>query len=837
METPGSAVSITGPRTTKDIVALEVALVNLALKCYPDRTDLVDQVLQNVDVIFQKQHVDEVPGDSAVCKELAKLLKIPLDHYQDILTVLQLPNYGKILAYLNFKPRKEISLYVAHNIVDHCTIISQQEQVEALLFCHQTISMLAKLELFEMSVRLFLQGALAVSRTPFENNEQVAYEYRTQSFYREAISNSIVEMICVLVVQLLTDEGDLAMQRGNLMKALKKYEKATKKSEKAGEAHWVLYAKLAYCRLRSGLLPASLSASESAIAADSQSATPDCEAYKAYLYKIDALKLMERLPEAVAVCETALERFVFKTELFRSEKTLLLIRDAESCQSMQERPRDMAEKGYSRKGAALAYLKRHEDAVQAYEEGLKHDPGNQQLKDGLAEVRAAAANTGGGRGGGAFPSGPVGGAGGGFPNPFAGPGLMEKLQNDPRTREFADQPDFQNIIRNLQANPSSLMAHLSDPRVSKALSVLLGLDLSTMGGGTGGMDDDDGEMEDADAPFSSFTSPKPHQSTVFSSSTAAPEKGDSKECLKDMTEEQKKAWYEKEVGNEAYKKKDFETALKHYDAAIELDPTNVKYQTKKAALVFDQGNYQVCIDLCHKIVDIGQASGADRQLINSTFVRLGSAHLKLGQTFLEKALSGFDGDQYEVEVTHDINHELAEEENKGNEFFKKGDYPTALKHYSETIKRNPSNGKLYSNRAAAYTKLLEFSLGIKDCDECLKLDPSFVKAHIRKASILLAMKQPSKAAHSFEKALQLDPDNQEAREGLAKVTLENQTNPEEARRRAMEDPEIQDILGDPEIQMILEQMQEDPRAIQDHLKNPEVANRIKKLIAAGLVWM
>ncbi|OQV11940.1 putative Stress-induced-phosphoprotein 1 [Hypsibius exemplaris] len=153
------------------------------------------------------------------------------------------------------------------------------------------------------------------------------------------------------------------------------------------------------------------------------------------------------------------------------------------------------------------------------------------------------------------------------------------------------------------------------------------------------------------------------------------------------------------------------------------------------------------------------------------FVRLGSAHLKLGQIFLKKALTKFEGDQYEVEVTRDA--ALAEKEkNKGNEFYKKGDYPNALKHYSEAIKRNPSH----------------------------------VKAHIRKASILLAMKQPSKAAHSYEKALQLDPDNQEAREGLVKVTLENQTNPEEAWRPTMEDPEIQDIFGDPAMRIILEQM-------------------------------
>lgn len=43
----------------EDIVSLQVALINLAHKCYPDRVDYVDKVLFTTVQIFQKQNVDK----------------------------------------------------------------------------------------------------------------------------------------------------------------------------------------------------------------------------------------------------------------------------------------------------------------------------------------------------------------------------------------------------------------------------------------------------------------------------------------------------------------------------------------------------------------------------------------------------------------------------------------------------------------------------------------------------------------------------------------------------------------------------------------------------------
>lgn len=289
----------------------------------------------------------------------------------------------------------------------------------------------------------------------------------------------------------------------------------------------------------------------------------------------------------------------------------------------------------------------------------------------------------------------------------------------------------------------------------------------------------------------------------------------------------------KELGNAAYKKKEFEAALKYYNEALAHDPTDITYYNNIAAVYFEEKNYDECIKQCEKGIEVGRENRADYKLISKALSRIGNAYrkmeqYKLAKTYYEKSLSEYRTPDVktllsemekkikEEELKSYIDPAKAEEEKEmGNEYFKKGEYSIAIKHYTEAINRNPDDPKLYSNRAACYTKLAAFDLGLKDCETCVKLDDKFIKGWIRKGKILQGMQQPSKALSAYQKALELDASNAEALEGYRQCSMAVHSNPAEVRQRAMADPEVQEILRDPAMRLILEQMQSDPRAVQE----------------------
>lgn len=323
--------------------------------------------------------------------------------------------------------------------------------------------------------------------------------------------------------------------------------------------------------------------------------------------------------------------------------------------------------------------------------------------------------------------------------------------------------------------------------------------------------------------------------------------------MTDSTINKEEALKEKNLGNELYKAKKFQEALEHYNKAVELDKTDMTFLNNKAAVYLEMNDYDECIKQCNTAIDVGRENRADFKLIAKALSRMASAYqkkddLEQARTFFQKSLSEHRTPDTlsklsevekiikERELKAYIDPEKSlEEKQKGNEAFQKGDYPTAIKHYTEATKRNPEDAKIFSNRSACYQKLAEFKMACDDAEQCIKLDPKFVKGYIRKGMALLAMKKSTEAAEAFQAALEIDESNVEALDGYRKAI--SSSDPEEMRKRAMSNPEIQEILKDPAMQMILQQGQADPKALKEHLSNPEVARKFQKLIEAGFVQL
>lgn len=106
---------------------------------------------------------------------------------------------------------------------------------------------------------------------------------------------------------------------------------------------------------------------------------------------------------------------------------------------------------------------------------------------------------------------------------------------------------------------------------------------------------------------------------------------------------------------------------------------------------------------------------------------------------------------------------------KGNEYFKQGNFSEAIKYYTDAIKRNDADPKNFSNRAACFMKLMALPEADKDCEEAIRLDPNFVKAYIRKAAILFAKRDFMKSIDVCNEAKTKDVENKHTQEIDAQV--------------------------------------------------------------------
>lgn len=412
-------------------------------------------------------------------------------------------------------------------------------------------------------------------------------------------------------------------------------------------------------------------------------------------------------------------------------------------------------KGYSRKGAALHALKRYNDAMAAYEEGLAKFPGDAGLKKGLEEVTRDK-NGGGG----------AGGAGGGAGGLF-GPEMMAQMAMDPRMRKYLNDADLMAKIQMVQKNPSLMTTIMQDPKMMEMLGAMMGQEPPQ----------ESSTSTPSPAPAPSKKEPEPMEEDW---SHLSPEEQKKKEIEKAAKEK-------KEEGNEFYKKKDFEKALGAYDEAIAIDPTNMTFLSNKAAVYFAQKKWDECIEECNKALEIGKEHKAPFEDRGKALTRCAKAYYKKGDIGMaiemcnNSQLENYSKDTQRLLKTYELEKKkndtaayqddakAEEAKQKGNEHFRAQEWPKAVEMYEEAVKRAPKNAAIRNNLSAALCKIMDFNGAKREVEKALELDPKYVKAWSRKGDIEFIMKEFHKSLDSYKKGLELEPDSAACKQGLAKV--------------------------------------------------------------------
>jgi len=428
-------------------------------------------------------------------------------------------------------------------------------------------------------------------------------------------------------------------------------------------------------------------------------------------------------------------------------------------------------------------------------------------------------------------------------------GLMDKVKASPRLSKYLSDPSYVNMINTMQTNPNMMQAYMQDPRMMETLSEVLGIQFQPQ------ETEEEKEKREEEEKKRKIEKEKREKEAAEAKAKAEYEALSPEE--KEKLAKKEEAKKHKERGNAHYKKKEFKEALAAYEEAIATDPTDMTFLTNKAAVILEQGDLEGCLKECEKAIEIGRKHQADYALIGKAFARMGNALYKhndmdgalkyYNKAQLEnrtpqvaKRIKNAEKKKKESEAKAYLDPEKGKEAKAaGNDKFKAGDWPGAIKDYSEAIKRDPEQSVYYNNRAAAYMKLMDFGRAMDDCKKAIEIDPKFIKAWGRKGNIEFFLKEYHKAMDSYKKGLELDPENQVCKDGLAKTAYAVRTQSGEANQqrasRAMEDPEIRNIMTDPIMKQVLSDMSTDPASAAQHMSNPEVAGKIEKLIAAGII--
>eukprot|EP01017_Pseudomicrothorax_dubius_P004120 TRINITY_DN10756_c0_g2_i2.p1 TRINITY_DN10756_c0_g2~~TRINITY_DN10756_c0_g2_i2.p1 ORF type:complete len:555 (-),score=157.28 TRINITY_DN10756_c0_g2_i2:62-1690(-) len=457
--------------------------------------------------------------------------------------------------------------------------------------------------------------------------------------------------------------------------------------------------------------------------------------------------------------------------------------------------REWAE-GYLYKGIAEFYEKKYEDALSSFERVHQLDPGHPQLMKNILKAHYRLEEAKRQR------------YGERLPDDFS-KSLIEKVKLYPELHHYLEDKDFIEKLKSIDANPASLYLLMKDQKFQTKLN------------------------EVSAAVQAAMTAPIPINANP--------------------------AEEEKSRGNQEYRSKNFEEAIKFYDSAIEKNPRELTYYYNKTAVFIEQKEFEKALSVCDdalKVIDRFQHTDAEK--IAKIYARKGTIHRNLGDLLnavvwlersmawastatvreeLDKVLEAKQKQDDKEYVNEEIGAKMREE---GNQRYSNDLWEEAIRLYQEAIRRNPNDAKAYSNTALCALRLKQNQMALQMIEKALQIEPNYAKAVANKAKILEEMKDYARALQTYHFLVKLEPEKEEHKESIRRMEQKidkTEQEKEKKQEEGIDDPMIRELLEDPEVKKILMMLQVNPDdpALQRLLESPEMASKVQKLIEAGIL--
>ncbi|XP_038554293.1 uncharacterized protein si:dkey-33c12.4 [Micropterus salmoides] len=105
----------------------------------------------------------------------------------------------------------------------------------------------------------------------------------------------------------------------------------------------------------------------------------------------------------------------------------------------------------------------------------------------------------------------------------------------------------------------------------------------------------------------------------------------------------------------------------------------------------------------------------------------------------------------------------------GNRLAASAQYEMAVKCFTDAIKYNPKEYKLFGNRSLCYERMQQYENALRDADVALSMEPNWIKGLFRKGKALCGLKRYYEASLIYKDVLKLESSSAEATQELKRA--------------------------------------------------------------------